>query len=160
MHKVDFLYFLQMPRSAHFLHICCMFSFLISCQHIHCDAGRHSRDSMLLHLQLALIISLCTCSSCNETICKRKINSDMRLSVTCKCNDNIKVWELVWFFYLSIALSLSLWQVLANQEENTWVVSKPHTAAYILTPPSPPSCMHWLYSNFNPLKAELNLHHI
>jgi len=46
---------------------------------------------MLLYLELALVLSVCTCSSCIETICEKEIISDMRFNITCQCNDNIKV---------------------------------------------------------------------
>lgn len=51
-----------------------------------------------VHLQLfhvLMAISVCTCSSSIKTICRKEINNNMRFNITCTCNDNIKVWEIV-----------------------------------------------------------------
>ena len=95
-----------MPRSNYFLNICCMFAFFITCQHIQCDSGRHSQDSMLLHLQLALVLSVCTCSLCIKTICQKEIFRDMRFNITCQCNDNIKVRDLFMIVLLIYSIVL------------------------------------------------------
>lgn len=53
--------------------------------------------SYTLHLQLVVLFIatlVCTCNSSIETICRKEMDNNIRLNITCTCNDNIKDFEV------------------------------------------------------------------